>query len=354
MSELSRHQAQQEADRLNAFRAQWQALERDGVLALTAEQRVRLEEYIEGKLVEYRARFDIDTTAGAKQLSWGLRIASTLGGFSLCVAVVLLFQYYWGSLTTAMQVGVVGLAPLAALAGTEYAARKERTLYFAALLSLVAMASFVMNLVVLGEIFNFVSTHNAFLAWSVFAFAVAYHYGLRIPLVVGIAAMLSWLSAQVLAMQGFHWVAFGERPEHFLVAGAVVFAAPLVVRHGRNTDFPVAYRYTGMISFYVAVLALVSSGNWSYLPWAAKAVEFFYEIAGLTVAAMAVWLGIRRTWTEVVYVSAGFFTLFLYIRLFRWWWDWLPHYVMFFVVGAIAIAVMLLLKRLRGLMEVAA
>lgn len=353
MSEISRHKAQQEADRLNAFREQWKELERDGVVSLQPAQREQLDQYIDGKLAAYRARFDIDTTAGAKQLSWGLRIASTLGGFSLCVALVLLFQHYWGSLSTAMQVGIVTLAPLAALAAMEYAARKERTLYFAALLSLVAIASFVMNLVVLGETFNFTSTHNAFLAWSMFAFALAYHYGLRIPLVVGIAAMLSWLSAQVVAMRGFHWFAFGERPEHFLIAGAAVFATPLVVRHVRNTDFPVAYRVTGMVAGYLAVLALVANGSWSYLPWTDDTVEALYGFVGLLLAAGAVWLGIVRGWMSVVYISAGFFTLFLYIRLFKWWWDWLPSYVMFAVVGAIAIGAMYVLKRLRGMMEVA-
>lgn len=348
MSELSRHQAQQEADRLNAFRRQWEQLEGDGILALSAEQKQTLNSYIDSKLESYRRQFDIDTTASAKQLSWGLRIASTLGGFSLCVALVLLFQYYWGSLSTAAQVGIVILAPLAALAATEYAAQKEKTLYFAALLSMVAIACFVMNLAVLGETFNFTSTHGAFLAWSVFSFALAYHYGLRVPLVAGIIAMLSWLSAQVTAMRGYHWMAFGERPEHFLLGGLAVFALPLIVTHKRHTDFAVVYRCIGMASCYLATLALLTSGHWSYLPWADRTIETFYEIFGLTSAALAVWFGIRRSWMSVVYISASFFTLFLYIRLFRWWWDWLPHYAMFFVVGVIAIAIMYLLKRLRA------
>ncbi|MBL8175095.1 MAG: DUF2157 domain-containing protein, partial [Bryobacterales bacterium] len=212
MSDLNRHQAQQEADRLNAFRRQLQELALQGALELTPEQTSKLDRHIDGKLEAYRRRFDIDTTAGARQLSLGLRIASTLGGFSLCVAVVLLFQYYWGALPTAAQAGIVLLAPLAALAATEYAAQKEKTLYFAALLSMVAIASFAMNLVVIGETFNFTSTHGAFLGWSLFSFALAYRYGLRIPLVAGIATMLSWLSAQVASMRGYHWMAFGERP----------------------------------------------------------------------------------------------------------------------------------------------
>lgn len=345
----SRHDAQIEADRLNAFRAQLAELERNGVLQLSPEQHGNLNRYIEDKLAAYRQQFDIDTTAGARQLSWGLRIASTLGGLSLCAAVILLFQRYWGSMSPTLQTTIVILAPLLALAGTEFAARKERTLYFAALLSLVAFACFVMNLVVIGEIFNFISTHNAFLAWGLFALALAYHYGLRIQLIIGLVASLSWLSAQITHMRGYHWFAFGERPEHFLVSGLVIFALPFVLRHPRNSDFPAVYRFTGMIACYLSLLSLMANGHFSYLPLSSKAIETFYEITGLVLGAAAVWFGIRRSWIGVVYTSAGFFTLFLYIRLFRWLWDWLPSYVMFAAVGAIAIAVMYVLKRLRSL-----
>ncbi|MBL8173073.1 MAG: hypothetical protein JNK48_00300, partial [Bryobacterales bacterium] len=138
------------------------------------------------------------------------------------------------------------------------------------------------------------------------------------------------------------------RPEHFLLGGLAVFAVPLFLIHKRHTGFPVVYRFAGMFSFYIAVLALLVTGHWSYLSWPNDTIERFYEVLGLTAASAGVWFGIRRGWMSVVYTSAGFFTLFLYIRLFRWWWDWLPHYAMFFVVGAVAIAIMYLLKRLRA------
>lgn len=350
MSQVSRHHAQQEADRLNAFRNQLQDLEREGVIELPPDQRHKLDSYIEGKLAAYRTRFDIDTTSGEKQLSWGLRVASTLGGLSLCAALVLLFQYYWGYLSTPVQVGIVVVAPFAALAATHFAARKEKTLYFAALLSLIAFAAFVTNLVVIGEIFNFTSTHNAFLAWGVFALALAYHYGLRIQLIVGLAAIFSWFSGQVVHMRGYHWFAFGEHPEHFLLTGIAIFLAPFVIRHERHTDFPFVYRFAGMLFCFLSCLALAADGTVSYLPWSNRVVEPLYELTGMLLTAGGVWLGIRQSWVSVVYTSAGFFTLFLYLRLFRWWWDLLPSYVMFAVVGVLALGIMYVLKRLRVLM----
>src|SRR5258708_39868333 len=74
-----------------------------------------------------------------------------------------------GYLGTPAQVAVVMFAPLAALAGTEYAARRERTLYFAGLMGLVTLACFILNLAVLGRVFNITSTEKALAAWDAFA-----------------------------------------------------------------------------------------------------------------------------------------------------------------------------------------
>ena len=107
-----------------------------------------------------------------------MRIASTLGGIAICAAVVLFFMRYWGFLDTPMQVAIVAVLPLLALAGQPNLCRsRERTLYFTGLLALVAFASFVMDLAVLGSIFNINSTERALLAWGTFALLARYRYG---------------------------------------------------------------------------------------------------------------------------------------------------------------------------------
>src|SRR6059036_3174271 len=126
-------EAQRQADRIRVLREELQELERQKILELTPEQRSHFDEWSRTKLSELAARYDVDTTISLKRVSWGMRIASTLGGLAICAAVVLLFMRYWGYLDTSAQVAIVMLAPLAALAGTEYAARRERTLYSAGL-----------------------------------------------------------------------------------------------------------------------------------------------------------------------------------------------------------------------------
>ena len=127
-----------------------------------------------------------------------MRIASTLGGLAICTAVVLFFNRYWGYLGTPVQVAVLMLTPLAFLAGTEYAARRERTFYFTGLSALVTLASYILNLAALGRIFNIVSTEKALLAWGILALLLAYRYGLRPLLAIGIVLSLSYLAAAVL------------------------------------------------------------------------------------------------------------------------------------------------------------
>jgi uncharacterized membrane protein len=343
-----RSEAQRQADRIRILREELQELERLKVLELTPEQRSRFEEWSTARLSDLAARYDVDTSVSQKRVSWGMRIASTLGALAICAAVVLFFLRYWGYLYTPAQVTIVMLSPLAALAGTEFIARRERTLYFAGLMALLAIACFILNLAVLGQIFNITSTENALLAWGVFSMLLAYRYGLRPVLMLGLALLLSYSAATYTARFGHHWLSLGDRPELFVLMGPMVFAAPLVVSHKRHTDFPPVYRLAGALAFFIAVLALSEWGVHSYLPIDTKSVEVGYEFVGLATAAGAIWLGILRQWDGVVNTSSIFFAIFLLCRLYHWWWDWLPKYLFFAVIGAIAILLVLGFKRVRA------
>lgn len=113
MPEADRTAAQQAADRIRLMREQLASPEVQAVLALTPEQKNRFEEWSRARLAALADRFDVDTTASQKRVSWALRVASTLGALALCAAVILFFDRYWGYLNTPMQVAVVILAPLA-------------------------------------------------------------------------------------------------------------------------------------------------------------------------------------------------------------------------------------------------
>jgi len=347
---VSQFQAQQTADRIRLLCQELATPELQQVLELSPDQQRRFEDWARGKLTQLAQQFDIDTSAAQKHVSWGMRIASTLGGIAICAAIVLFFMRYWGNLGTSLQVAIVMIVPLAALAGAEFAAARERTLYFTALLALVAFASFVMNLAVLGSIFNINSTERALLAWSTFAIAVAYRYGLRLLLAIGLLLLISYGAATVTARLGYRWFDFGERPELVAFLALLVFCAPLVTPHQRHTDFPPVYRLAGAIVFYICVLSLAEGGVPSYLPFGRENVERLYEFVGLLTSGFAIWLGIAQHSNGLVNTSAIAFVIFLFTRLYHWWWDWMPKYLFFAVIGALGIALVLIFKRLRSRM----
>src|SRR5262245_12281504 len=151
---MSQAEAQKRADRIRAFGEELRVLEAEGVLALPDEQKQRVARHHDETLRRLAQAFDIDTTDAQKQMSWGMRIASFLGALALCASVFLFFYRFWGLLGTAAQVALVVAAPFVAVLATEFAARREKTLYVAGIVGLVAFGCFVLNLVVLGTVFN--------------------------------------------------------------------------------------------------------------------------------------------------------------------------------------------------------
>src|SRR6266704_785230 len=236
---MSNPEAQKRADRIRSFRDELRQLEAEQILLLTDAQRERLSRYHDDTLRDLAGRFDVDTTDAQKQMSWGMRIASFLGALALCAAVFLFFRRFWGLLSTPTQVAVLLAAPILGLLGTHLAARRDRTLYFASILGLVSFGCFVLDLMMLGDIFNI-------------------------------------------------------------------------------TPSP-------------------------------KAVESFYQIAGFVVAGLAIAFGIRRGFREVTNLGCTFFVIDLYTKFFDWWWDWMPKYLFFLILGGVAVGLLLLLKRLRAL-----
>ncbi|HXO19550.1 MAG TPA: DUF2157 domain-containing protein [Thermoanaerobaculia bacterium] len=346
----SRVEAQQRADRIAAFRVELAELERVGVLALPAEERARVAAHQDGLLRTLAERFDVDVSEGEKQLSLGMRVASFLGALAFAASAVLFFRRFWGLLATPAQVAILVGAPLAGCLGTHFAARREKTGYFAALLALVTFACFVLDLSMLGVIFSITPSENAFLVWGALAVILAYAYGLRLLLAAGIVALTAWLSAKTGTWGGGYWLSFGERPENFLPAGLLLFALPFLVPHRRHADFAPIYRIFGLLTLLLPVLVLANWGEGSYLTsLTKKTIESSYQVVGFAASAAVIAFGIRRRFKDAVNVGSTFFVIFLWTKLYDWWWDWMPKYLFFLIIGTTAAGALWGLKRLRSL-----
>jgi len=344
---MDKETAQARADRIRAFRDELSTLEREGVVRLPADLRQEAQSYHDRLLHRLAEDYDIDASSGQKRLSWGMRLASFFGALALSVAVFFFFYRFWGDLSTAVQVSLLVTAPLLVTFGVEMAARRERTRYFASLTALVAFACFVLNLSVLGKIFTITPTQNAFLAWGAFALLLAYGYDLKLMLVAGLTCVMGYLAATVGTWSGIYWLSFGERPENFILAGALIFAAGLV-RRNSYPAFSAIYRVYGLLAVFISILILSNWGRISYLPLSSETIEHLYQSAGFVLAGLTIWAGIRQRWTGMVNLGSTFFVLYLYTKLFDWWWDWLPKYIFFLALGLVAIGLLLVLRQLRG------
>jgi hypothetical protein len=341
---FSREEAQQRADRIGAFREELAQLEREKALLLTEEQRATLNRHHSGLLEQLAGRFDVDRTERQKRLSAGMKAATLLGALALAAAIYTFLYRFWGGMPVALQIGVVVLAPLLFVAGMEIAARREKTLYVTLLLGLLAGTSFVIGLPVLAGLFNVALPPAALLAWAAFCGALAYAYGLRLLLVAAILSGLGFAGTLAGPTHLCIWEAFGHRPEAFLPAGALLLAVPRLAPHRNLAGFPPAWRSLGLLALFVPILILGRAGNASFLRLDPGTVEAGYQLLGFVLAALAVWLGVRSDRPEMTKVASGAFVVYLYVKLYDWWWAFLPRWVFFLLLGLVAVGLLFLLR----------
>ncbi len=349
MSEpTGKREAQKSVERIHAFREELGQLTREGVLELTAEQQSRLDRHLDRTLAELAGRFDVDISVSQKQISLGMRILSALGGLAFCAAVFLFFYRYWGLISTPPQVVILFLTPIAAVIAMYFTARREKTPYYTALLGLVAFACFIMNLVVLGSIFNITPSQNACLAWGVFALILAYGCRFRLLLAAGLVSLLIYSAASLTALSGPYWAFCASRPEFFLVPGLAAVLTPLVVHHRKASDFPFIYRLVGLVAVFAALEVLMHQSRLSVLPLGKKTIEGVYQVTAFAASGAAIWLGIRNQMLGIVNLGSAFFALYLFDRLVTWWWDWMPKYLFFLIIGLIAVGLLAVFRRIRS------
>lgn len=347
MNEVSRSEAQRRADEIRVFREELARLRTEQVLSLTDEQQQAVSEHHEALLRTYAATFDIDRDQRSQRLSLGMRVASFLGALALAASVFFLCSQYWGLLPTPVQVTLLLAASQGTLLATLWIARRDLNGYFAKLAAMVAFACFVLNISMLGQMFNITPSDNAFVAWAALAFLLAYTFDLRLLLAAGILCVIAFVSARVGTWSGVYWIYFGERPENFFPAAALLFCVPLFVPHARFHGFAALYRIFALLTLLLSVLVLANWGALSYLTFEAETVERIYQVLGFALSAAAIWIGVRREWPDTVNTGTVFFVIFLYTKFYDWWWEIVPKFVFFLIVGLTSILFILVMKRLR-------
>jgi hypothetical protein len=264
--------------------------------------------------------FDVDRGAAEKRMSLGLRLATLFGAAALTAAIVSFVYRVWGVLPTPGHVALLTAAPLAATAVTIVAGHVEKTRYVASLFAIVACAALVLQTVMLGMLFNMRSTPHVLLVWAAFAFAVGVPWRFGVPFAWGVIALIAYLAAFRLWIFRMPWLQLPEQLEPIVVAGLLVAAfykwMPRELQGwGRGAALLVG----------LGALLVLSSDRGVH--------QVIAAVAGPALIATAV----RQRWPETVTIAGLFTALFLLVRFVDWWWDWMPKYLFFLIIAAVAL-----------------
>ena len=345
--EATRNEAQARVDDIHIFRSELARLADEGVLRLDATQQAAVDSHHERLLAGFASRFDVDRDSRDKQLSLGMRVASFLGALALAASVFFLFYQFWGHFAEPAQVLILIASALASFVLTVWLQGRDATGYFTKLAALVAFACFVLNITMLGQIFNITPSDKALLPWAAMAFLLAYTCDLRLLLAAGICCVIAYIQARVGTWSGIYWLHAGERPENFFPVAALLFAFPMLVTHRHFPGFAQTYRIFGLLCLLIPMLILSHWAYGSYLDVDTEIIEGGYQVAGFVASALAIGLGVRRGWADTVNTGIVFFVIFLYTKFYQWWWEIMPKYLFFLVVGLSTVLILLILKRLR-------
>jgi hypothetical protein len=350
MAGSTKDDAQRRADQIRAFRSELAALRREGIEPVLPDRLDALNAHHDALVATLSDRFDIDTTVSAKRMSIGMRLASAFGAAALTAAIVSFFYRIWGDLSMAAQVAFLTLAPCVAIGAMVLAAGRERTLYVASLCGVVACGAFVLQTVMLGKIFNLPGSPHVLGAWAAFALAVALPFRFALPSVAAAGAFICYLAALIVSLQGAPWFEFVARAETIMIPAALVYAAWRVM----PVELQPWLRGTALTLGLGSLLAMSTFETSSLLPWSRSVLEASYQILALVIAIAVVALGVRTGREETLVAGALFTALFIIGRFVDWWWDWMPKYLFFLGLAALAIAWLMLLGRLRRRMAAVA
>jgi uncharacterized membrane protein len=282
-----------------------------------------------------------------ERLSLGMRIASLVGAIALSAAIFFLFYRFWGGIPTAGQVTLLILVPVLLVLLTDRLHRWEKSGYFAALAALAACAAFILDLTAIGDIYNLPPSPHAFLAWGAFGLLIGIAYDLRLPHLAGLVCLATWLTSLPGVLTGQALPDAWDRPEAIALTGAAFLGVSWYrgekLAPWRSLDL----RIVGMCALFLGLLILGASGRESWLPFDRDIIEVLYQLIGFLVAAGVTWWGIRDRAPALVNGGVTFFVLLCLLKAFDWWWDLMPRWAFFLLLSAIAIGVMVALKRIR-------
>lgn len=336
---------QERVRRIQEFRAEVAALEAAGVVSADDPTMARIHGHHDTLLDALRLDERVDLTSEEARLSAGMRVATLFGAAALSIAWAMFVASVWDDLDRTSQLALVWLPPLALVPAVAVAARRDRSGYVASIVAVVACIAIAVAGPATLEVLGRPEARWPFFVVGAFALTLAMRWRLLLPLIVAIGALGAWFWSLEGLLTGEPVNRSFDHGEPVLLAGVLAIALGGRPAAG-PPEFRAAWRMAGALAIVAALLILGVAHDASALG-AGPASEGVYQVVGFASFIAMTWWGIRRDDPIFARIGAVALILFLVFRLIDWFWRVIPDWLVFLLMGALAFAVLLVLRRLR-------
>ncbi len=338
--------------RILSFRHEVTTLADEGVVSRGDPTLAAVAHHHDAILAALSAREEIDLSREEARLSAGMRIATLLGAMALSIAWAMFVSTVWKDLGRTPKLLLVWLPPIALVPAIALAARRDVSGYVANIIGVVASIAVAIAGPATVSLYQNPGARWPYLVAGVFALGLAYRWRLVLPLLIGIAGLAGWLWSLEGVLRGVALEQSFDHAEPMVLIGAAAIGVSFA-RWAGSTEFRQAWRLLGLAAVVISLLALGVDQQASGLGLG-PASEGIYQVVGLLVFVAITWWGIRHD--EVILARGGAVALVLYLifRMADWFWDVIPDWLFFLLLGALAFGVLRVMRqvRLRGRRQV--
>lgn len=337
---------QTRVQQVNAFEREILMLKGAGVLELTENQLRGVQAYHQ-LILGSTPCSSANLLKESRQLTLGMKIASLFGAVTMATGVFFLFYQFFMEIDVYLQVTILIATPVIFLC-LSLSLMKKREIYYAKISASISLVSFALNLFLLIRIFNLPYSPNIIFILSSFAFLLAYACKTRLLLILALISISNFIVIKISASNGIYWGGFSERLELFFIPAILLFLFCEFVSQKRFYGFESTYRTIALIMAFTPMLLLSIWGQGSYIELSADMVEVIYQVVGIMFSILVIWIGVKRDWKGIINIGCVFLAILLYIRIFDWWWSWMPKYLFFFTLGLFSLLLIMVFKRIQA------
>ncbi len=336
---------QERVRRILGFREELARLEADGTVAADDPTIARIRARLDAVLQALRTDETLDFSREDARFSIGMRAATLFGAAALSIGWGMFVDGNWNDFSQAARLLVIWLPVPILSALMILARRREPSGYVATIVAIVGCIAMAVAAIGTYRVYGWPDDRWPLLLVGGYALAVAYGLRLAMPLAIAIGGLGGFLWSLDGLARGVPFSQALAKGEPLILLGVLAMLVPSW-RRADPAGFRLVWRLSGALAVVIPLLILGINGAFSWFDHG-RAVERAYQLVGAITFVAMLAQGIRRDDTILTRVGTGALLVFLFFRMMDWLWVAIPNWLFFLIVGALAMAALLLMRQLR-------